>query len=230
MFNLNKAIFKSSYFFDFYSSKKLITLILFSFSIIFLSSVSKVYSNEIDFQRFVLEDRNIKTVGIVKIVSEYPEIDQEVTQKFFQKLKNNNSNISFILLNDNETYDVDAFFMAEIKTFSSKIKPIHFSDFLNYEILENQLNIAIEIKIIDAKTNDLIWKRSSKKYSMQRWLDFNRQVMGVNPIYEYFGIPSQMLSSITKQYDEKIFWEKSLNSIVEDLSSNLVKINNDILP
>jgi len=211
VFNLIKAIFKSP---------------IFSI-IILLLIVPKVYSDETNFKRFVLEDRNIKTVGIKEIKSEYPNLDLEISQKFFEKLKNNSSNVKFILLDDNNNIsNTDIIFSGEIKKYSSKIKPIHFSDFLNYEIFQQDLEIALEIKIIDTKTNNLIWKRYSKKLNIQRWIEFNRQEIGVNPIYEYLGIPSQMLSSITKQYNEKDFLDKILNSIVDDLSSNLVNLDN----
>jgi len=82
VFNLIKAIFKSP---------------IFSI-IILLLIVPKVYSDETNFKRFVLEDRNIKTVGIKEIKSEYPNLDLEISQKFFEKLKNNSSNVKFILL------------------------------------------------------------------------------------------------------------------------------------
>ncbi len=175
-------------------------------------------------ERFVLEDREIKSVGILPVKTDPVKIKNNISEKFFQLMKNNKSDIKFFLIPDDKNINLDSIITGEVKEYSSETKDIIFSDFFEYRILEQQIKVGIEIKITDSKTNDLIWKRKASKYNSQRWIDFYRLRIGTNQVIEAFYLPSQLAVNMKKQYTEEELVDKTISEVIEDLAKNLVKL------
>jgi hypothetical protein len=176
--------------------------------------------------RFILEDRKIKSIGIFPFKSKSEEIGKKITKKFYEKLKENKSDIE---VNIFENYNLpnkntESVLSGEIKEYYSEIKTITFSDFFDYDILEQQIKVGIEIKIEDSKTKDLLWIRKSSKFNSQRWIDYNRPRIGSNYVTDYFYIPTQLQVSMKKQYPDEVLVDKTINEVIEDLAKNLVKL------
>jgi hypothetical protein len=194
----------------------IIRLILSISIIVFFSKSS--YSNE----RYVLPDRKISSIGIENF--EYKDqLKANIIKKIFvNNLINNKSNIKVEEYNQNKEFDV--ILKAEIKEYISEIKEFIISDFINYNIMEHQLKLTLKIKIVDPKSNDLIWIRTFSKYNTQSWMDFSKQRIGANQIIDYFLVPNQLAKNMQKQYDAKEFEEKLINDVTLELIKDLVKL------
>lgn len=208
-------IFKYLFFFDFFIVY-IIRLILSISIIVFFSKSS--YSNE----RYVLPDRKISSIGIENF--EYKDqLKANIIKKIFvNNLIKNKSNIKVEESNQNKEFDV--ILKAEIKEYISEIKEFIISDFINYNIMEHQLKLTLKIKIVDPKSNDLIWIRTFSKYNTQSWMDFSKQRIGANQIIDYFLVPNQLAKNMQKQYDAKEFEEKLINDVTLELIKDLVKL------
>lgn len=195
----------------------IIRLILSISIIVFFSKSS--YSNE----RYVLPDRKISSIGIENF--EYKDqVKSNIIKKiFFNNLLKNKSNIKVEEYNENKEFDV--ILKAEIKEYISEIKEFIISDFINYNIMEHQLKLTLKIKVIDSKSNDLIWIRTFSKYNTQSWMDFSKQRIGANQIIDYFLVPNQLAKNMQKQYDAKEFEEKLINDVTLELIRDLVIID-----
>ncbi len=174
-------------------------------------------------QRYILEDRKIQSVCLLAPKYENKKVADDVLNIFFQLLSNNNSKILFFK-DDCNSREYDALIDTEIKEYSSKIKTNTISDSLSYDVIEQQIKISIEIKIKDKKTDDLVWKRNASKYQSQSWLNFSRSRIADNKIASFFSVPSQLSTSIKKQYNEKELIDKTINDVIKDLSSDLVNL------
>lgn len=174
-------------------------------------------------ERYVLKDRDIKTVGILPFIYKDQVISNNIREKFLNILSKNDSNIKFINV-DNTVKDVDCVLSGELKEYNSEIKSNTIADAYNYDILEQQVKISIDIEIRDTDNNDLIWRRKSSKYSTQSWLDFIRSRIGDNNVVDYFNVPFQLSTGLKKQYSEQEFIDRTINDVVKDLSFNLVKL------
>ena len=174
-------------------------------------------------EKYILTDRNIKSVGILPFIYKDQKIGEKVRIKFLDLLKNNQSNIKFVLV-DKESKNVDSILSGEIKDYSSEVKSNTVSDAYNYDILEQQVKVGIDIEIRDNTDNDLIWRRRASKYSTQSWLDFVRSKIGDNNIVDYFYVPNQLSTGLKRQYSEDELIDKTINDVIKDLSNNLVKL------
>ena len=172
-------------------------------------------------ERYVLEERNIKALNISEVLAENKDAEVTVLTQFTNKLNTNKSNVK--ITNFNNTEEVDANLKINIKEFNSTIENIVISDFVNYNIIEQQVKVSIQIIIEDAKTHDVIWKRTANKYDNQSWLDFAKQRIGTNQVVDYFYVPNQISKGLKKQYEEKMFAEKTLNEFIIELTSNIVR-------
>ncbi|MFN8575293.1 MAG: hypothetical protein U0354_00400 [Candidatus Sericytochromatia bacterium] len=199
--------------------KNLKYIILLSSVFLFYITTYKAYSNE----RYVLKDRDIKTVGILPFTFKDSKISSKVRIKFLNILSDNLSGIKFINLEEINK-NVDCVLSGDIKEYTSEIKSNTIADAYNYDILEQQVKISINIEIRDTENNDLIWRRQSSKYSTQSWLDFVRSRIGDNNVVDYFFVPNQLSTGLKKQYNDEDFIDKTINDVVKDLSFNLVKI------
>lgn len=194
----------------------IIRLILSILIIVFFSKSS--YSNE----RYVLPDRKISSIGIENFEYKDP-IKADIVKKIFvNNLIKNKSNITVEEYNQSKEFDV--ILKAEIKEYISEIKEFIISDFINYNIMEHQLKLTLKIKVIDPKSNDLIWIRTFSKYNTQSWMDFSKQRIGANQIIDYFLVPNQLAKNMQKQYDAKEFEEKLINDVTLELIRDLVRI------
>ncbi len=170
-----------------------------------------------------MPDRGIKTVGILPIIYKDKKISENIREKFLFLLKKNTSNIEFILLEE-ENKNVDSILSGEIKEYTSEVKSNTIADAYTYDILDQQVKIAIDIEIRDTKENDLIWRRRASKYSTQSWLDFVRPRIGTNNIVDYFYVPNQLSTGLKRQFSEYELIDRTINDVIKDLSNNLVKI------
>lgn len=194
----------------------IIRLILSILIIVFFSKSS--YSNE----RYVLPDRKISSIGIENFEYKDP-IKADIVKKIFvNNLIKNKSNITVEEYNQSKEFDV--ILKAEIKEYISEIKEFIISDFINYNIMEHQLKLTLKIKVIDPKSNDLIWIRTFSKYNTQSWMDFSKQRIGANQIIDYFLVPNQLAKNMQKQYDAKEFEEKLINDVTLELIRDLVNL------
>ncbi|MFN4150034.1 MAG: hypothetical protein ACK4IX_03740 [Candidatus Sericytochromatia bacterium] len=169
-----------------------------------------------------MPDRKISSVAVENF--EYKDqVKAEIIKKiFFNNLIKNKSNIIIEEYTQNKEFDV--ILKAEIKEYISEIKEFIISDFINYNIMEHQLKLTLKIKVIDPKSNDLIWIRTFSKYNTQSWMDFSKQRIGANQIIDYFLVPNQLAKNMQKQYDAKEFEEKLINDVTLELIRDLVKI------
>ncbi|MBC7476214.1 MAG: hypothetical protein H7263_18165 [Candidatus Sericytochromatia bacterium] len=174
-------------------------------------------------QRYILEDRKIKSVCLLAPKYKNKKVADDILNIFFNFLSSNNSKILFFK-NDCNSRDYDAVINTDLKEYSSQIKTNTISDSLSYDVLEQQVKISIEIKIKDKKTDDLIWKRNASKYQSQSWLNFSRSRIADNKIASFFSVPSQLATSIKRQYNEKELIDKTINDVIKDLSINLVNL------
>ena len=174
-------------------------------------------------ERYVLNDRNIKSVGILPFIYKDEKIGQKIREKFLSILKKNQSGVNFILI-DKDIKTVDSILSGELKEYSSEVKSNTIADAYNYDILEHQVKIGIDIEIRDTKDNDLIWRRRASKYATQSWLDFVRSRIGDNNITDYFYVPNQLATGLKRQYSEDDMIDKTIYDVIKDLSNNLVKI------
>lgn len=191
--------------------------IFYSLTILFLFSIN-VYA-----ERYVLKDRGIKTVGILPFNYKDQIISDSLRMKFLNILSKNVSGVKFVNVENNDK-SLDCILSGELKEYSSEIKSNTIADAYNYDILEQQVKISIDIEIRDIENNDLIWRRKSSKYNTQSWLDFIRPRIGDNYVVDYFNVPFQLATGLKKQYSEQEFIDRTINDVVGDLSSNLVKL------
>jgi hypothetical protein len=175
-------------------------------------------------ERYVLEDREIKTVGILPFTTEPVKIKNNISDKFFILMKENKSKINISQIETEQNIHLDSILKGEVKEYSSETKDIIFSDFFEYHILEQQIKVGIEIQVFDSKTNDLIWRRKASKYNSQRWIDFYRPRIGNNEVVDSFYLPTQLVVNMRKQYTEKELIDKTISEVIEDLAKNLVKL------
>lgn len=199
-------------------SKFYLKVFVLFFILFFMSANIQSYAS----QRYVLEDRKIKSVCINEFKSKQDGIGQLISDKLFTLLKNNNSNVIFEI--SSQSNGCEAVMNGEVKEYLSEVKTNTIADSLTYDILEQQVKVSVEIEITENDTKDLIWKRKAGKYNSQSWLNFTRSRIGDNNIESFFYVPSQLAESIRKQYDEKEFIENTVNGVIKDLSDNLVKL------
>jgi hypothetical protein len=199
---------------------KIIIGLLFFFLVLNFKPVMADFYRE----RYVLADREIKSVGILPFQTEPVKITDNISEKIFLLMKNNQSDIKVSLLRNGQETNLDSILKGEVKEYSSETKDIIFSDFFEYHILEQQVKIGIEIQILDPKTRDLIWRRKASKYSSQRWMDYHRPRIGTNQVVDAFYIPTQLAVNMKKQYTEEELVDKTISDVIEDLAKNLVKL------
>lgn len=193
---------------------------IFNVLVLLLLFTSKSYA---DNERFVLEDRKVKNVGIMLFTAKDPVLAKKVTEKFLILLSQNKSEIKFTMI-EKENNLVDSILTGELKEYNSEIKSNTIADAYNYDILEQQVKIGIEIEVKETQNNDLIWRRKTSKYSTQSWLDFVRSRIGDNNVVDYFYVPFQLSTGLKKQYSEEEFIDRTISDVVKDLSTNLVKL------
>lgn len=198
---------------------KMFSKIFISFFILLIFSLN-VYAEQ---ERYVLKDRDIKKVGILPFKHKNIELSKKIRDKFLKTLSQNKSNIEFLNIEE-VNKNVDCVLTGELNEYKSEVKSNTIADAYNYDILEQQVKIAIDIEIRDTENNDLIWRRKSSKYNTQSWLDFVRSRIGDNNVIDYFYVPNQLSTGLKKQYNEEEFVDKTMNDVVKDLSFNLVKL------
>ena len=173
-------------------------------------------------QRYVLEDRKIRSLCILPFKAKEIELGLNITEKFFITLKNNFSSVR--VLNSEITENCDGILSGELKNYTSETKTNTISDALSYDVVEQQIKVAIEIEIKESKTKDILWRRMATGYKAQSWIEFTRARIADNNLLSFFSVPNQLATSIKKQYNEKEFIDMTINDVVLDLSTNLVKL------
>lgn len=186
-------------------------------------SVSNTVNAESLKPRYILEDRNIKSVGILPFVAKDDKLSKLITNKFLFLLSKNISGVKFSLLEKADN-TVESILTGDLTDYNSVVKSNTIADAYNYDILEQQVKITIDIEIKDSQENDLIWRRRASKYTTQSWLDFVRSRIGDNNVVDYFLVPNQLATSLKKQYTEDELVDKTVNDVIRDLSDNLVKL------
>jgi len=171
-------------------------------------------------ERFLFEERGINSI-IIKNDGDFPDPLKNINFIFSEVFKKNNSSVKILEL---ETVSEYPLLNYRLKEYKNEFKTITFSDFFSFDVIEQQLKIAIEIKVIDDEGN-IIWKRTVSRYKKQRWAEFSRPAVGFNPIRDYFLIPAQFFSSLKKQFSEQEIINNTLTEIVIDLADNLVRLN-----
>ena len=182
-----------------------------------------IFSNQINAfskERFLFEERGINRI-IIKNEGDFPDQLKNINFIFSEVFKKNKSSLQVLEL---ENFSGHHILNYRLKEYTNEFKPITFSDFFSFDVIEQQLKIAIEIKVSDPEGN-IIWKRTVSRYKRQRWTDFSRPTVGFNPIRDYFLIPAQFFSSLKKQFSEQEIINNTLTEIVIDLADNLIRID-----